>query len=163
MREIIKDDFDEISPITGEKMVLVEDNLRMDLSSGYQNMKDQWITTNEEVIAEVEQNLPTYILPFKFIADDGNVWYPMMSYSPTAIIFPIKSLDETFVWAVSRVERLINKDDINTHFVFPIPLKVDGKPEQVMHKVNNTPEKVFARDAFELAFDFYNELANEQN
>lgn len=161
MREELKDSFDEYSPISGKFTVLTEDQFRLDLELGYQNIKDVWTEDNTEVITQLEESLPAYILPFKFVDETKNIWYPMLAFKHSGVLFPIADPATGFKWAVSSVEKLTNQDDINTHFVVNLPINVKGKEEMGLFKVANEPIQVFAKDEFELAFDLYNSLGNE--
>jgi len=164
MREEVKDSFDEFSPITGELTVLVEDSYRMDLGTGYQNMKDVWTINSPEAIQELENQLPAYILPFKFIDTvTGNIWYPILAFKHSGVLFPIADQIQGFKWGVSKVEKLKDKEDINTHFVVNLPIVVNGKEEMGLFKVNNVPIKVFDKIQFEEAFDLYNSLVEEDD
>lgn len=158
MREEVKESFDETSPITGQLSVLVEDAYRLDLSTGFQNMKDEWIESKPEILESVEQQMPDYIKKFKFIDTTGNVWYPMLAFKHSGVLFPISDNDGTFKWAVSTVEKLRDKEDINTHFVINLPVLIEGKEEMGLFKVNNTPKLICDQLEFEKAFDLYNSL-----
>lgn len=163
MREEVKDSFDEISPVTGELAVLVEDSFRLDLSSGYQNMKDQWNIKNPEIIEAVEEQMPSYVIPFKFIDQTtGDIWYPMLAFKHTAVLFPIANELQGFVWGVSKVEKLVNKEDMNTHYVVNLPIQIQGREEMGLFRVNNLPQKVFDKKDFEQAYELYNSLGNEE-
>lgn len=158
MREEVKDSFDEISPITGQLTVLVEDSYRLDLSTGFQNMRDEWVESKPEILEAVEQQMPDYIKKFKFTDSTSNVWYPMLAFKHSGVLFPIADPQGAFNWAVSKVEKLRDKEDINTHFVINLPVLIDGKEEMGLFKVNNTPELVCGQLEFEKAFDLYNSL-----
>lgn len=163
MKEDVKDTFDEWSPITGEFTVLVEDQFRLDLKTGYQNSKDLWTTDNEDAIKEIEDHLPSYMIPYKFVDEDTkNVWYPMFAVKHSAVLCPIPGdTDTTFHWSVCAVEKLVDKNDINTNAVINLPCMVNGKEEMVLFKVSNTPIQVFKQNEFEEAFTLYNETGHE--
>lgn len=163
MSEHVKDSFDEISPVSGKLTVLVEGHLRVDLELGYQNVKDVWTEDNPEELAKLEESLPSYILPFKFIAEDRNVWYPMLAFKHSGVLFPIADPTSGFIWAVSKVEKLTNKEDLNTHFVVNLPVVIDGKEQIGLFKVHNEPIQTFRKDEFERAFDLYNSLGHGEN
>lgn len=161
MREEVRDSFDEISPITGRMTVLTEDSLRVDLETGYQNLKDIWTVDNTDVISQMEETMPAYILPFKVIDETKNIWYPILAFKHSGVLFPIADPGKGFKWAVSEVEKLTNQEDMNTHYVVNLPILVNGKEEMGLFKVHNDPIQIFEHNEFELAFDLYNSLGNE--
>jgi hypothetical protein len=158
MRVEYKDTFDEISPVTGELAVLIEDNHRIDFSSGYQNLKDSWTTSNEDLITEVESQLPSYIINKRFIDETNNIWYLIIASNEKSMLYPV--IENDLYWAVSKVERVTNKEDINETYTFPLLVEVKGKSELVLHKLVGDPTH-FSANNFSEAFDLYNSLKIE--
>lgn len=158
MREEIKDTFDELSPITGELSVLVEDNFRLDLGTGYQNVKDVWVNTNPEEIVKVESGLPDYIISLKF--EDkatGNIWYPMIAFKHNAALYPLK-INDSYVWIISKVSKLENEEELKTHSTINLPITVNGKEEIAVFKIENEPYKAYEKNDFEFAYEDYSIL-----
>lgn len=158
MRVEYKDTYDEVSPITGEFAVLVEDNHRIDFSSGYQNIKDSWIKDNEDLISEVESQLPSYIINKRFIDESNNIWYLVIASNEKSMLYPTS--EDDLCWAVSRVEKVTNQTDINETYTFPILTEVKGKSELVLHKLAGDPTYFSSKD-FAEAFDLYNSFKVE--
>jgi len=156
MRTEVKDEFDELSPITGELSVLIEDNFRLDLATGYQNLKDQWLTDKPEVLKEIESSLPDYIVRMKFIdTETKNVWYPMVSFKHTAALYPIDSKTDGYIWVISKVSKIENEDEIKTHATINLPIKIAGKDQIGIFKIENELLMAFKKNEFELAYEQY--------
>lgn len=158
MRAEYKDTYDEVSPITGELAILVEDNHRIDFSSGYQNIKDSWTKDNIDLISEVESQLPSYIINKRFIDESNNIWYLIIAANEKSMLYPV--VDDNIYWAVSKVEKVINQSDINEVYTFPILTEVKGKSELVLHKLAGDPTYFSSKD-FAEAFDLYNSFKVE--
>lgn len=86
--------YDEISPITGNRTVLVEeeefsgDNVKLCMETGYQTYQFNWRVENEEIIANLENQFPYNVVDSKFIDPGGNVWYKSFLISPNVLLYP---------------------------------------------------------------------------
>jgi hypothetical protein len=90
----LKLDYDEISPITGRKTVLVEeeefsgDSVKLCMETGYQTYERLWKVENEEIIANLENQFPYQVVDSKFIDSNDNVWYKSFLISPNVLLYP---------------------------------------------------------------------------
>ena len=107
--------YDEISPITNKKSVIVEyDDLnethKLCMDSGYNNFS-AWRLDNTDLISELESTLPQSVVDQRFVTPEGDIWYKIIISTPTMILYPdintwtivgLKDTDEnqipTFIW-----------------------------------------------------------------
>lgn len=141
--------YDEISPITGNKSVLVEqdpftnDQVKLCMESGYQTYLKNWKSDNIELISDLEKQFPEDITKTKIVDSNGNVWYKSYLVSRNVILFP-----EETVWKVA----LLVETDPGSGIDVDIPLT----PETTVKKfVDIDNAKVFGLLEYENAlFEF---------
>ena len=94
--------YDEISPFTQKKTVMIEehpdanDRVKMCMGTGYHTYQSSWVE-GSEFIARYEATIPQNIIDTKTVVD-GNVWYKMYITHPFATLQP-ELVDDQWVWA----------------------------------------------------------------
>ena len=123
----MKLDYDDISPITGNKSVLREydpvlkDTVKMCMESGYQTYLKAWRTDNANFLEEYESTLPVNIKETKFEDSSGNVWYKTVLQSPRVLLFP-----DADVWCVVELVDVPTATDANSMVAVGVPVDQDG-------------------------------------
>lgn len=148
-------DYDEISPITGKKTVLVEpisdtEEYRLDMLSGYHTYTN-WNKNNEAFensINEFESNMPGYVANGKFITDNGQYWYPVLEINNFKFLYPSMTISDSDIpeWGVAKLVKIesTNNDLADLQI---ISLDAEGKD---LYYIDTANGKVF--DNFEEAF-----------
>jgi hypothetical protein len=115
-------DYDEISPITGEKCVLVEpdeqtgEESRLCMQSGY-TTKESWKTDSEAVEA-YESHITTLMYNLRYIDTGRGVnWYPATMTMPMAILYPAGDSADNWRWQVSKIVDIIGEERTK----YPVP------------------------------------------
>lgn len=107
--------YDEISPITNNKSVLVEHDengvYKLCMDTGYAH-QEKWTIGSDELI-EYESTLPQMTIDDKFVASNGDVWFRITIISSTAMLYY-----EQNDWIIVGMRDLDNNDDINTLSTF---------------------------------------------
>jgi hypothetical protein len=146
--------YDEISPITGNKSVLVEhdqfsgDDVKLCMESGYQTYFTSWKITNEELIADLENQFPYDVVKSKFIDSGGNVWFKSFLISPNVLLYP-----DDNSWCVANLIDL----DPGSGIAIPIPISPDTIINRYLDESNTS---IFGQFNFEDAlFEFQRRIA----
>lgn len=119
----MKLDYDEISPITGNKCVLVEADPEQNVQS-YLCMESGYTTTDllskdGEYIKKHEEQLTDLMLDAKHEDDQtGLVWYPTFMQMPGGILYPEGS-PTAIEWKVAKVVPIFGEERLQ----YPIPGK----------------------------------------
>jgi len=119
----MKLDYDEISPITGNKCVLVEADPEQNVQS-YLCMESGYTTTDmlskdSEYIKKHEEQLTDLMLDAKHEDDQtGLVWYPTFMQMPGGILYPEGS-PKAIEWKVAKVVPIFGDERLQ----YPIPGK----------------------------------------
>ena len=103
----MKLDYDEISPITGEKTVVVEPLeiggdtfVKMCLESGY-HTQTNWTEDSPELETYME-NITQHNIDHKIVAEDGSIWFPYTLTTQKATIFA-DIFEKEFSWFVMPI------------------------------------------------------------
>jgi hypothetical protein len=151
--------YDEISPITGNRKVMIEpdpeklDNIKICMDSGYHTYDAHW-KTGSDVIELVERNLPTVIIDNKKECDDGNTWYHLMMITPFVILTPEASSGGDIEWVIYSLKPGDpNTDDI----IMILPNETEGS-DPIHMTIDNSSRQSFPSDKFELAMDAYQSI-----
>ena len=104
----MKFNYDEISPITGNKCVLVEvdannNQHKMCMESGYTCNSQHHFKNDEDMAAIIEDKMPDFIVQSKVIDDLGFHWYLAHITTPYGSLYPIPSSDTEYSWVVNPV------------------------------------------------------------
>jgi len=142
-------DYDEISPICGEKTVLVEydgdtnDYVKLCMKTGYQTYVDSWKTSNPDLVT-YESELPQEIADTKYL-DGTNVWYRITLQSPNVILY-----FQHGKWKVSPLD--ITPSEASSAVPIQIPI---SPTERALKFINLDQTSEFGENDFEDAlFDF---------
>lgn len=112
----MKFDYDEISPITGNKCVLVEDigsgvEQKICMESGYMTMSIYHESNDQFEV--LENNIPDMIVAKKVVDDLGFNWYLTVLNTEQGCLTPIPSEDDPngFKWMVSQYIDTLEVDE----------------------------------------------------
>jgi len=118
-----KAEYDEISPITGELSVLVEDDpatgltSKLCMQSGY--------TTNEAMISGSAQHqhflatTPKLLHDLSTIDENGLVWFPITIYTEHGIFFPDGTDVDNWIWRIAPIVNVLDEEKEQ----YPVPNK----------------------------------------
>lgn len=151
MQQKVRNQYDEISPITGNMSVLVEMvdidgqevKYKLCMDSGYQTYPQVWKKANVEGIKAVDETTPSYIRDIKFLDNDGVYWYPLIIEGDNALTL-IKDEKGDLIWAVLTKPKLEGAMAIMN--------------QQMM---DDKPVKTWPKDQFEDAWEYYFSLPEE--
>jgi|TARA_R100000541_G_scaffold753_1_gene4325 hypothetical protein len=116
-------DFDEISPITGNKCVVVEAEPDNNVIS-YLCMESGYTTTDQLIsdgayLEKHEAELTSLMIDVKFTDKETNlVWYPTFMQMPGGMLYP-EGEPKKFEWKVAKVISIFGEERLQ----YPIPGK----------------------------------------
>lgn len=155
----MKLEYDEISPITGNKCVIVEgDETKgsvsyMCMESGYTTASH--LKVGSTYVDEYESNITDLMRDAKFEEEGtGLVWYPAFIQTPIAILYCSGDSVDQMHWEVSSVVTI----DGEERKKFPVPGK-DGEYFTTRLDVENA--KIYSKEDFETALDEFYSLLKE--
>lgn len=137
-------DYDEISPITGEKTVLVEydsllnDTIKLCMKTGYQTYLNTWKADSPELM-NYEMQLPSETVITKFVDSNKNVWYRITMQSPHVLLYC-----ENNTWKVVTLEIA----PIGDAKVIPIQVPI-SETETALRFLNEDNAEKFNAEEFE--------------
>ena len=117
MKEKIKLDYDEISPVTGNKCVLVEADQKTNTDS-YLCMESGF-TTHEKLIEgsdfqeKYETRLTDLMLSCKIIDDTNKAWYPTFMQVPGGMLYAEGKSQQSWRWKVAQIIPILGEDRKN--------------------------------------------------
>lgn len=151
--------FDELSPFTGKRRVLVEadpdkfDNVKLCMDTGYHTYERSW-KDGSDVIPLVEANMTANVLKTKVVYD-GNVWYCMYLVNPFLVLTPEYKTDdigEERVWALYSLKGANPEAD-------EIVMEIDIEDGVKQYRTFDTSTRVeFPYNKFEQAMDQYQQV-----
>jgi len=156
-------DYDETSPITGNKCVIVEADTksgqehRMCMESGYVTRTDLVFNSNECEIHE--QGCTELMKKIKLVDKELNsVWYPTFMQMPGGMLYceGNGATPEDYNWAVAKVV-LIEGDE---RLKYPIPGK---EGEYFTSRLDVDKAEKFPAYTFETALDTFYKIIQEYN
>lgn len=145
--------YDEVSPFTGKRSVMIEpdaeakDFLKICMDTGYHTYQEKW-KTGSEYIENVENTFPNVVLSTKRECDDGNTWYRIVLLTPFVMLVPEEENDD-FVWCIYTLK---NADPKKDQVVMEVE-DVEGNP--LYRCVDMDTRKVFPDNEFSLAMDAF--------
>lgn len=144
----MKFNYDEISPITGNKSVMREDDLRICFESGYHTY-DSWEIGSPDQINFASKS-PNHIVDTKKIIDN-QVWYLLSLFSENHILIP----DDEFGWIVNTWRDREEFCEVNYELTRELS---NGAGQKYIQVLDKSLEKHFIE--FE---DAYNEFQKRKN
>ena len=119
-------EYDDISPITGNKCVLIEADentnieSRICMESGYTT--NERLKINSKQLSEYEQTITEFMREMKHVDIDlGCVWYPTFISLPGGMVY-CESENDDLVWKAAPIVEMDHKERLQ----YPIPSK-DGE------------------------------------
>ena len=152
-------DYDDISPVTGNKCVLIEADERTNTES-YLCMESGF-TTHEKLIDEsdfqqkYEERLTDLMLSCKIIDKDKKAWYPTFMQLPGGMLYAEGKSAQNWKWKVARVVPIEGDERLQ----YPIPGR-DGEYHTSRLDVDNA--KTYNNDDFATALDELYMIVKEQ-
>jgi len=116
-------DYDDISPITGNKCVVIEADPDANIQS-YLCMESGYTTTDMltidgTYIEKHEEQLTELMLDAKYVDEEtGLVWYPTFMQMPGGMLYP-DGTPKSISWKVAKVVPIFGEDRLQ----YPIPGK----------------------------------------
>ena len=154
-------DYDETSPITGNKCVIIEADSnsgqehRMCMESGYVTRTD--LVFNSEACEKHEQGCTELMKKIKLVDKELNsVWYPTFMQMPGGMLYcdGNGSNPEDYHWAVARVVKIDGEERLK----YPIPGKED---EYFTSRLDVENSEKFPAHSFETALDVFYKIIQE--
>jgi len=149
----MKIDYDDISPITGNKCVIIEsdektnEESRLCMESGY-TTKDSW-KTGSDIIKHYEEHVTELMRELKFEDDkSGLTWYPSTMVTPTVMLYPKGQDIAEWCWEVAEVIAIEGEERLN----YPVP---GVENQYYTNRVDIENAKQFEQPEFELALDAF--------
>lgn len=157
----LKLDYDEVSPFTGNKSVLIEadettnSEARICMETGY-TTSDKFILGSPDIDA-YEQMIPQLYKDTKFIDHTLNqVWYLSTMRTSRGCLYADGTSKDDFVWKLAKVRLLTQEERLE----YPIEGKTNEYHTHIIDIVN--PE-IFNKDSFKSAIDKFYELIGNPN
>lgn len=153
MFDKLSNEYDEVSPITGNKCVLCEADPnngmehRLCMESGYTN-HTSWIEGSEE-LNRFDSSVTSLMRDLKHKDSAGSVWYPLSISTQKLIFYPAGSLQE-WGWMLTPVKELSEEERVK----YPVPGKEGVFYDRILDFENSevfTPEQF--PDAFARFYD----------
>ncbi len=156
----MKLDYDMISPLTGNKCVIVEADENLAINS-YMCIETGYTTTDNfkvdsDVILQYEKQISALMKKIKFIDKETNlIWYPAFMPVPGAMLY-CEGESENWQWKVARVVQITGAERIH----YPVVGK-EGEYHTSRLDVDNA--KVYNKLDFESALNELYNIVGEQN
>jgi len=148
----IKLEYDEISPLTGRKCVVVEADEETNIES-YICMESGYTTSDNlkiestETLHDYEQTITELMKAVKFEDKErGLFWYPAFMQVPGAMLYCKGASFDEMVWEVARIVDIIGEERLK----YPVPGK-EGEYHTSRLDVENA--KTYSKRDFQSAFD----------
>lgn len=172
MSEELKSGYDEISPITGNFCVLVEEiqneetgkylKYKLCMESGFQTYAGMWNNDNPKELRLVEEQLPSFAKDKKVKDKNGDYWFPFTTMNYFAVIHNIIEENGDFKWVVSSMELATKDDDISKEMIVKLPIQFEDKIQMGLFKVNIGDIGKWDEFEFEEAFNVYTSYSSTE-
>jgi len=146
----MKLEYDNISPVTGNKCVLAEANTS-DGSESYLCMESGF-TSHENLINEsefqqrYEKNLTELMINCKIVDSDNRVWYPTFMQLPGGMLYAEGESSQSWYWKVAQIIPLEGDERLN----YP---KVGKEDEYHTARLDVENAKTYDKNKFESALE----------
>ena len=151
-------DYDEISPITGNKCVVVEADADANIQS-YLCMESGYTTTDQLIkdgpyVEKHEENLTELMLDAKHEDEEtGLVWYPTFMQMPGGMLYPEGTVRE-LKWKVAKVIPIFGEERLK----YPVPGK---EGEYYTSKLDVDNANIYDTNDFKLALEELYDIVKE--
>lgn len=169
--EKVKSTYDEKSPLTGNFSVLVEkvdtenpeitDTYKICMDTGYQTYWETWKDENTELIQNLEKQMPSYIVSHKYVDSHKRVWYPMLTISYFATLYPIVDELNQLKWSVAKIRMAASESELEGKRVVQLPVLNDDKTVMAYFIIEEDTATIWDMHQFESAFDAYQLIVSE--
>lgn len=156
----MKLDYDEISPITGNKCVITEGDEDTNITS-YMCMESGFTTTDQmkidsDTVARYEEHITEFMREASFKdLNRGLVWYPaFLNMNGIGMLYPVGTSRNDIQWEVAKIVELHGDERKQ----FPVP---GTKDEYYTARLDVENAQRFAGNEFESALDLYYSIAAE--
>jgi hypothetical protein len=154
----MKLDYDEISPITGNKCVITEADEDTNITS-YMCMESGFTTTDQMKIgSDTVKHYEEYITEFMRTSkhedsDRGLIWYPsFLNMNGIGMLYPVGTSRDDMHWEVAKIVEITGDERKK----YPVPGKTD---EYYTARLDVENAQQFAGNEFESALDAYYSIA----
>lgn len=155
----MKSNYDEISPITQNLSVLVEQDdatgltSKICMDSGYTT--NSFLIDGSDTLSKLESSIAKVAFNFRVIDSTRNVWIPCMQATDTASIYPIPDDvdDTTFMWQVTPIKKLTEDESRK----YPDPNNIGKYLENYIDFENSVN---FPKGKFTEAFKYFVNVSN---
>ena len=158
---ITKENFDGISPITGNKCVIEEANTQdntvsyLCMESGFSSHEN--LIENSEFEGKFEKGLTELMISCKRIDDNNRSWYPTFMQMPGGMLYCEGKSNTEWNWKVAKVIPIIGEERLK----YPIPGKEN---EYHTTKLDVDNANTYGKDDFESALsELYNIVKEAYN
>jgi hypothetical protein len=142
--------YDEASPITGNKCVLVEADettnieSRICMESGYTT--NELLKINSDNIAKYESTITEFMCAMKYIDIElGCIWYPTFINLPGGMVY-CEQKDDNLVWKSASVIEMTEEEQLK----YPMP---DKEGEYFTSRLDVENAKIYDKYDFKSALD----------
>jgi hypothetical protein len=149
----MKIDYDDVSPITGNKCVIIEsdektnEESRLCMESGY-TTKDTW-KTGSDMVKNYEEHVTELMCNLKFEDDLTSLtWYPSTMVTPIVMLYPKGANIAEWCWEVAEVTPITGEERLK----YPVP-GIEG--QYYTNRVDIENAKQFSQGEFESALDTF--------
>jgi hypothetical protein len=179
--EKVKATYDEKSPITGNLTVLVEnvevpreegqengpaeiaDTYKICMETGYQTYWNTWREDYPDLVANIEKQMPEYIVKHKYVDSYKRIWYPMTTISYVASLYPTVDANNQLGWCVAKIYIAENEEELKGSKVVKLPVLSEGETKMAYFIVDEANAKYWKMNEFESAFDEYQLIVTEES
>jgi hypothetical protein len=143
---------DEISPLTGDKTVMVDKDPATGLTSklcfksGFTT--NSFLIEGSKTVQDLNSQLPKIATDLQIIDKLGWVWIPMMQNTEDAVIYPV-GIKEDWKWQVSPLNTTKKKVKEDKDF------NPNDPGNYMTVEVDYENAKDFTSDQFEKAFEYF--------
>ena len=147
----MKLEYDEISPLTGQKTVVVEADEQTNIES-YICMESGYTTTDKlkidsKEVEQYESTITELMIKVRFPdKESGLVWYPAFMQMPGGMLYVKGTSFDEMQWEVTKVVPIFGDERLE----YPIPGREN---EYYTSKLDVENAKIFSKSEFKLAFD----------
>jgi len=155
----MKIEYDEISPITGNKKVLVEydtvrgDVVKMCMDTGFQTLINTYNPNTNGEWFEQKKSMPSFIAKTEFVEPNAQHWYMIPLRVGDYVLWAKSDSNGKRWWIIGRINVLNGTSAETVDFV---------TPEGSVAKLETVEGGIFDMEQFSTALDTFTELATNK-